>query len=116
MVGIAQIEARNALLPELVGAEANPRQFFAGLVLDGNAGVNPSRAVGAPFWSSLQAAPFEIWPLTRGATNVTCPFTYASSVETVLRAKRIQGMPNTPAAARIRAPSTPIRSLRLRVN
>jgi len=49
MVGIAQIEARNALLPELVRAEANPRYSFVGFALDVNAGIGPSRAVGAPF-------------------------------------------------------------------
>ena len=41
MVGIAQIEARNALLFELVRAEANPRDVFVGLILDWNAGVPP---------------------------------------------------------------------------
>ncbi len=59
MVGIAQIEARNALLPELVGAEANPRHFFVGLALHWNAAIDPSRAVAAPFRSRLQAAPFQ---------------------------------------------------------
>jgi hypothetical protein len=59
MVGIAQIETRDALLLELVRTEANPRQSFAGLTLDPSAAINSSRAVGAPFWSCLQAAPFQ---------------------------------------------------------
>jgi hypothetical protein len=42
MVGIAQIEARNALLFELVGAKANPRYSFAGLALDEDAGTDRS--------------------------------------------------------------------------
>jgi hypothetical protein len=51
-----------------------------------------------------------------GATNVTCPFTYASSVETVLSISRIQGKPNKQTTTRTTAPSTPIRSQRLRVD
>src|SRR4051794_4907514 len=39
MVGIAQIEARNALLFVLVGAEANPRHLFTGRALDWNAAL-----------------------------------------------------------------------------
>src|ERR1700738_5250673 len=39
MVGIAQIEARNALFPELVGAEANPRPLFARLTPESNTKV-----------------------------------------------------------------------------
>ena len=52
---------------------------------------------------------------TRGATNVTCPFTNASSVETVLRVCLIQGTPYT-AATITTAPSTPIRNFFRRVN
>jgi hypothetical protein len=39
MVGITQIEARNALFPELVGAEPNPRRLFAGLTPESNTKV-----------------------------------------------------------------------------
>jgi hypothetical protein len=51
MVGIAQIEARNALLPELVGAEANPRHFLVGLALDWHVAIDRSRAATARFRS-----------------------------------------------------------------
>ena len=58
---------------------------------------------------------WEICPATRGATNVTCPFTNASSVEAVLSISSIQGMPNTRRTARTATPSTPARSFRFRV-
>jgi hypothetical protein len=57
----------------------------------------------------------EICPATRGATNVTCPFTNASSVDTVLSISSTHGMPNTRRTARTATPSTPARSFRCRV-
>ena len=57
----------------------------------------------------------EICPATRGATNVTCPFTNASSVETVWSISSTHGIPNTRRTARTTTPSTPARSVRFRV-
>ena len=49
-----------------------------------------------------------------GATKVTCPFTYASSVETVLSSSSTHGTPNTRRTARTQTPTTPISSFHLR--
>src|SRR5262245_29441002 len=42
----------------------------------------------------------------RAATKVTCPFTYASSVETVLSTRWTNGMPKYNAAARATTAAT----------
>ena len=59
MVGIAKIEARNPLLLEPVGAEANQRRFFARLALEWHAGIDRRRAAAARFWSCLQFPPLQ---------------------------------------------------------
>jgi hypothetical protein len=61
MVGIAQIEARNALFPELVGAEAKPRRLFAELAPESNARVpsflHPMRYAASGPGPSPKSAP-----------------------------------------------------------
>ena len=57
----------------------------------------------------------EICPATPGATNVTCPFTNASSVETVLNISSTRGMPSTRTTASTATPTAPASSFRLRL-
>jgi hypothetical protein len=84
MVGVAQIEARNTLFPELVGAEANPCRLFAALAPEpaqcGHSLLRGTSAARGPGRSYIHADP------SRGrlqSSKVTINAIYGSAQEIV---------------------------------